>query len=186
MKPAEILSRLEETGRSQIALGRAIGKSKDSVGRLLKGQRKMEVGEAGAIRAFFAEDSPPSPAFIQIPVFGYAAAGGEDHIAFAHDQVLDRIEVPAGITRGEAVAIRVAGDSMEPRLYSGEVVIVGLDVPPQRNGDCVVELKDGTAIVKQYQGRRDGFVFLRQLNPDQEVRLSQDRVKSVHAVIYRR
>ncbi|WP_312066267.1 S24 family peptidase [Brevundimonas sp.] len=186
MKPPEIRDRLKRSGRSQAALARAIGKSKDSVSRLMTGQRAMEVEEAAAIRSFFDEGAEAGPQFIQIPVYGYAAAGGEDRVALAEDQVLDRIEVPAGLVRGDAVAIRIAGDSMEPRLYSGEMVIVGLGVPPQKNGDCVVELRDGTAMVKQYQGTRDNVVFLHQLNPDKEVRLDASKVKAIHAVIYRR
>lgn len=186
MKPPEIRDRLRRSGRSQAALGRAIGKSKDSVSRLMNGQRSMDVEEAAAIRDFFSEGDEPRPQFVQIPVYGYAAAGGEDRIAIADDRVLDRIEVPFGLIRGEAVAIRIAGDSMEPRLYSGETVIVGLGVPPQRNGDCVVEMRDGTALVKQYRGSRDGTVFLHQLNPDREVRVESSKVKALHAVVYRR
>jgi phage repressor protein C with HTH and peptisase S24 domain len=107
-------------------------------------------------------------------------------VAIATDQVLDRIEIPAGLTRGEAFAIRVSGDSMEPRLYSGELVIVGKGVPPQKNGDCVVELRDGSALVKQYRSQKDGVVFLHQLNPDQELRLDAAKVRAIHAVLYRR
>lgn len=186
MKPPEIRARLKDTGRTQAALGRAIGKSKDSVSRLLTGQRSLEVDEADAIRAFFGEDQSPGPTFVQIPVYGYAAAGGDDRVALASDQVLDRIEIPAGLTRGEAFAIRVSGDSMEPRLYSGELVIVGRGVAPQKNGDCVVEMKDGSALVKQYRSQRDGVVFLHQLNPDQEIRLDATKVRTIHAVLYRR
>jgi SOS-response transcriptional repressor LexA len=186
MKPSEIKSRLAETGRSQIALGRAIGKSKDSVSRLLKGERGLDVEEAELIKNFFGDDQPKAPPFVQIPVYGYAAAGGDDRITIASDQVLDRIEVPAGLTRGEVIAIRVAGDSMEPRLYAGELVIVGLNVPPTRNGDCVVELKDGSALVKQYRGQRDGTVFLFQHNPEREIRLEATKVRAMHAVVYRR
>lgn len=186
MKPPEIRRRLRETGRTQAALARHLGKSKDSVSRLLSGYRNMDVDELHAIQDFFGESEPAHPDYVQIPVYGYAAAGGTDRVAIANDQVLERIEVPYGLTRGETIAIRVAGDSMEPRLYSGELVIVELGVPPNRGGDCVVEMKDGTALVKQYQGIRDHYAFLRQLNPDQEVRLPLTQVKAIHAVKYRR
>jgi phage repressor protein C with HTH and peptisase S24 domain len=186
MKPPEIRTRLRETGRSQIALATYIGKSKDSVSRLLKGERQLDFEEAEKIKAFFDVDAAPEPAFQQIPVFGYAAAGSNDRIALASDQVLDRIEVPVGLARGEVFAVRVAGDSMEPRLYSGELVIVARGVPPTRNGDCVVEMRDGSALVKVYRGQRDGQVFLYQHNPEQEVRVPADQVRGMHAVIYRR
>ncbi|WP_312139396.1 S24 family peptidase [Brevundimonas sp.] len=186
MKPAEIKERLKRSGSTQAALARAIGKSKDSVSRLLTGQRSMDADEAEAIRDFFAIGREEGPQFIQIPVYGYAAAGGEDRVAFADEYILDRIEVPMGLVRGDAVAIRVAGESMEPRLYSGETVIVGLGVPPRRNGDCVVELRDGSALVKQYVATRDNVVYLHQLNPDKEIRVDATKVKAIHSVIYRR
>jgi len=186
MKPPEIRKRLTETGRTQAALARHLGKSKDSVSRLLAGQRNMDVEELTQIQSFFGDAQPRPPEFVQIPVYGYAAAGGGDRVAMASDQVLDRIEVPAGLTRGQTIAIRVAGDSMEPRLYSGELVIVELGVPPNRGGDCVVEMRDGSALVKQYQGAKDGFVFLFQHNPEQEVRVPMIDVRAIHAVKYRR
>ncbi len=146
----------------------------------------MEADEARRIEAFFGDDAPQPAAYVQIPVYGYAAAGGADRVAIANDQVLDRIEIPAGMTRGDTMAIRIAGDSMEPRLYSGELVIVERNVPPDRNGDCVLELADGSAIVKQYRGQRDGFYFLHQYNPDEEVRIPITSTRAIHAVKYRR
>lgn len=184
--PSEIKSRLRSTGRNQAALGRHIGVSKDSISRLMKGERKVSAEEAIKIKAFFADDPAATPPVDMLDVYGYAQAGGEDHIGMASDQVIDRIEVPAGLVRGQAIGIRVAGDSMEPRLYSGETVIVGLNVPPERDRDCVVELKDGTGMVKQYKGRRDGQIFLHQYNPDRELRIDATRVKAIHAVLYRR
>lgn len=146
----------------------------------------MTAEEAEKIESFFAGDEPAGPAFELIDVYGYAQAGGEDRIGLASDQVIDRIEVPAGLVRGRAIGVRVAGDSMEPRLYSGETVIIGLNMSPQRDRDCVVEFHDGTGIVKQYKGQRDGVVFLHQYNPDSEVRVDASKVKAIHAVVYRR
>jgi len=186
MKPPEIRKRLAETGRTSASLARHLGKSKDSVSRLLNEQRAMDVEEHEKIVSFFGDDHVAAPAFVQIPVYGYAAAGGGDRIALAEDRVLDNIEVPAGMAKGQTIAIRIAGDSMEPRLFSGELVIVELGIPPSRNRDCVVEMKDGTALVKEYRGMRDGQAFLFQYNPAEEVRLAVTQIKALHAVKYRR
>lgn len=191
MKPEDVRRRLEKSGRRQSDLARHLNIGKDSMSRLLKGPddprgRRMSVEEAASIQSFFASDEPQEPAFQVIDVYGYAQAGGTDRISLADGQVIDRIEIPAGLVRGDVIAIRVAGDSMEPRLFSGETVIVGLNVPPQRDRDCVVEFRDGSAIVKQYKGQRDGQVFLHQYNPDEEVRVDAAKVKSIHAVLYRR
>lgn len=186
MKPADIKARLERTGRRHSALASHLGIKKDSMSRLLNGEREITHDEVVAIERFFSEDTQSGPKFVEIPVFGYAAAGGEDRVAIANDTELDRLKVPEGLTKGDMMAIRVAGDSMEPRLFSGEVVIVGRNVPPERDRDCVVEFRDGTAVVKQYQGQREGHIFLRQFNPDREVRYEATKVRAVHAVLYRR
>ncbi|WP_040349795.1 S24 family peptidase [Brevundimonas sp. BAL3] len=187
MKPEEIRSRLRATGRSQAALGRHIGASKDSISRLMNGERRLQATELELIKDFFAGEQPPAgPAYDTLDVYGYAQAGGDDLVSLADGQVIDRIEVPAGLVRGATIGIRVVGDSMEPRLFSGETVIVGLNMPPQRDRDCVVEFRDGSAIVKQYKGQRDGTVFLHQYNPDKEVRVEASKVKAIHAVLYRR
>jgi phage repressor protein C with HTH and peptisase S24 domain len=187
MKPLDLKSRLERAGRSQVALARHLNISKDSAYRLVNAQRDPTVNEAAEIEAFFSDGlEDVGPRMIEVPVFGYAAAGGDDRIALASNLVLDTINVPAGLGAGELMAIRVAGDSMSPRLFPGEIVIVGRNLPPQRNGDCVVEFMDGTAIVKQYRGQREGYIFLFQYNPETEVRISATKVRAVHAVIYRR
>jgi phage repressor protein C with HTH and peptisase S24 domain len=186
MKPPEIRSRLRATGRTQTALAAHLGKSKDSVSRLVAGQRSMDIDELAQIKEFFGDDQPAAPTTVQIPVYGYAGAGGDDRVVIASDQVLEYIEIPAGMVRGEAIAVRVAGESMYPRLFSGEMVIVERNVPPVRNKDAVIELKDGSALVKEYRGQKDGVVFLFQYNPEGEVRVPADQVRAMHAVKYRR
>lgn len=180
MKPPEIRKRLDETGRSQISLAKHLGKSKDSVSRLLKGERDLKADELAAIRTFFGDDKPAAPTHIRLPVFGYAAAGGTDRVALASDQILDYIELPAGFIRGEAFAVQVAGGSMYPRLFDGERVIAERDVPPIRNKEVVVELTDGTGLVKEYRGQKDGFLFLWQYNPEEEVRIPITKVRRMH------
>jgi phage repressor protein C with HTH and peptisase S24 domain len=186
MKPEEIRARLKASGRSAAQLGRHLGKKRDSMSRLLSGDRRMTAEELQGIREFFEADNDVAPQYETIDVYGYAAAGGTDRVAMGDGRAIDRIEIPAGLVRGPTIGIRVVGDSMEPRLFSGETVIVGMNVPPGRDRDCVVELMDGTAMVKTYRGSRDGWVFLHQYNPDEEVKVGSDKVRAIHAVLYRR
>jgi phage repressor protein C with HTH and peptisase S24 domain len=181
MKPPEIRRRLVETGRTQAALARHIGKSKDSVSRLVAGQRNMDVEELDAIKSFFGDDQPAAPTYVRLPVFGYAAAGGADRVAMASDQVLDYVELPAGLVRGDAFGVRVTGSSMYPRLFDGETVIAERNVPPVRNREVVVELSDGTGLVKEYRGQKDGVLFLFQYSPEEEVRIPLVKVRAMHS-----
>lgn len=181
MKPPEIRRRLEETGRTQAALARHLGKSKDSVSRLLNEARAMDVDELEAIKTFFGPETGAGPSFVRVPVFGYAAAGGSDRVAMAGDHILDYVELPAGMARGEAFGVRIAGESMYPRLFSGETVIAERNVSPVRNREVVVELSDGTGMVKEYRGQKDGYLFLWQYNPEEEVRIPLTRVRAMHS-----
>ena len=177
---------LRRAGKSQVGLAAALGISKDSAFRLVNGTRDVEAGEHARAVAYIEGDQPEAqPLFEQINVYGYAA-GQSDRIAFADNRIIDRIEVPVGLVRGEAFGVRIAGDSMEPRLFAGETVIVARNLRPARNGDVVVEFNDGSAIVKQYQGERDGVVFLHQYNPDQQLKIPGTQIRTMHAVIYRR
>lgn len=185
MKPPEIRARLKRTGRTQQALARSIGKSKDSVSRLLKGERSLDVEEAQQIRDFFGDDDA-ADATGQVPVYGMPIPGDPDRFSLSADQVLDRIELPAGMTRGETIAVRMPSEVMAPRLFSGEIVIVARGVPAAIHGDCLVELKDGAGMVRHYVGQKEGHVFLRQFNPDREIRIEATKVRALHLVAYRR
>jgi transcriptional regulator with XRE-family HTH domain len=181
--------RLEAAGRSDTDLARRINKSKSAVSRIMTGERKdLRQGEVEAIEAALAEfeGKPLRPAGL-IPLMGYAAAGGADRIAWNMDAPLDWVEAPPmRDSTTQVVAIRVHGDSMEPRLFSGETIYVGLHLAPARNGDAVIEFRDGAAVVKTYGGMRQGFIFARQYNPDEELRFEATKVRAVHAVLWRR
>lgn len=187
MKPPEIRARLQQTGQTQLDLARAIGKSKDSINRLLKGQRSLNFDEAQQIRAFFGDvDQGTGSATQQVPVYGVPAPGGPDRFSLSADQAMERIELPCDLTRGETIAVRLPGDEMAPRLFSGEIVIVAKGIPPARNGDCLVEFKDGSGLIKQYICQREGQIILRHFNPDEEVRVLALQVRALHTVAYRR
>lgn len=152
----------------------------------MNSDRELTPSEAARIEEFFGDAAPAAPTIERIPVYGYVAGNNGDRIAMGSDSVLDYLEVPAGLTRGHPIALRVVGDSMEPRLFSGETVIVGLGISPTRYGDCVVEYRDGSGVIKQYRGQRDGKVYLYQYNPEREFPVEAASVKAVHAVLFRR
>lgn len=182
-------ARLAAVGRSDTDLARRLNKSKSAVSRIMTGERKdLRQGEVEAIEAALAdfEGKPQRPPGL-IPLLGYAAATGGDRIVWNTDAPLDWVEAPPMRDTGtQVLAIRVSGDSMEPRLFAGETIYVGRQLAPARNGDAVIEFNDGTAVVKSYAGMRQGFVFARQYNPDEELRYEATRVRAVHAVLWRR
>ena len=187
MRGTDVQKRLRDSGKKQTALAIAMDRSVHAISRLVNSHKELTPSEIAVIEEFFGDRPAPAlPTTMRVPVYGYASAFDGSRVALGSDHVLDYIELPVGLVRGDVIAIRIVGDSMEPRLFSGETVLVALNVSPTRNGDCVVEMKDGSAMVKQYRGSRDGVVFLHQYNPDEEVRIPQDKVRAIHAVIMRR
>lgn len=187
MRGVDVREKLKRSGRTKTALAEHFGRKIDYATRLMA-KSELLPSEADAVEAFFhgAAAAAGGPAPLRVPVYGYASAANGDHISLAEGRVLDEIELPSGMVRGDVMAIRVVGDSMEPRMFSGELVIVAKDVAPARYGDCVVELMDGSALVKQYRGRRDGKVWLYQFNPEREFAIDAVEVRTIHAVAWRR
>lgn len=191
MDGGEIERRLKALGKTKKELAFGVGISPTAMSRIVTGERKdLKAREVDRISAKLEEWEAaafPGRGARAIPLLGYAAAGGEDHIAWSFDRPLDWVEPPPMRDTGaEVVAIRVSGDSMEPRLFSGEVIYVGIGVAPARGGDAVLEFRDSTAVVKSYERRREGRVFVRQYNPERELSFAQDLIKNVHAVLWRR
>jgi phage repressor protein C with HTH and peptisase S24 domain len=190
MTDLDLKRRLQIAGRTQEELAAALRISSHSASRLVLGKRKMSAAESDAIDTWLADADTKTPSVKgsgRIPLYGYAQGANSDRVAFTSDRALDWVDPPPfSSISGPMAVLRISGDSMEPRLFAGEEVVVALDLSPARGRDCVIEFADGTAAVKQYERSRDGFIFARQYNPDKEVRFPASEVKAVHAVIWRR
>ncbi|MFN4176449.1 helix-turn-helix transcriptional regulator [Phenylobacterium sp.] len=184
---SEVARRLEGMGRgARSQLAKRLGLDPSDLSRRLKRAGEPTASQVRKIEEFLegmapAEIAALPPGAIRLPVFGYAAAGGEDRVALASGQVLDHVEIPPGLVRGDAMIVRVVGESMYPRLRSGESVLAERGVPPVRYEDVLVEMADGTGLVKEYRGQRDGYLFLYQYNPEKEVRVPLTQVRALHA-----
>lgn len=63
-----------------------------------------------------------------------------------------------------AYGLRVRGDSMRPRIKSGEYIAVEPNVEAQPGDDVVVKFVDGSCVVKELLWIRDGDVCLGSIN----------------------
>lgn len=194
---ADIPSKLRSMGRSQASLARHLGLDPSSLTKTIKGERRLKADELLKMEAFFGERVEPrevvsvsdrraEPAK-RIPVFGYAAAGGPERVTLNPGQVIDWIDPPPLWNgAGDIFVVRVIGDSMEPRYFAGEQVVVRQGLPPGRGQDCLIEFNDGSGLIKNYRGSRDGYVWAWQYNPpkgeDHSVRFDASDVKALHAV----
>ena len=99
---------------------------------------------------------------VQIPVLGYVRAGIPIE---AVEEILDYEEISQEQARqGEFFALQIKGDSMEPRITEGDVVIVRKQETVD-NGDIAVVLINGDdATVKRFY-KSDAGIKLVSTNP---------------------
>lgn len=112
----------------------------------------------------FDNDSSSSTG-IKIPVLGYVRAGIPMD---AIEEILDYEEIPQEMARqGEYFALSIKGDSMEPRIVEGDVVIVRKQETVD-NGELAVVLVNGNdATVKRFY-KADNGITLVSTNPKYE------------------
>lgn len=99
----------------------------------------------------------------KIPVLGRVAAGIP---ITATENIVDWEEISGEMALdGEYFALQIKGDSMEPRICSGDVVIVRQQ-PDADSGDTVIALINGDdAVCKKLKKYEDGSIALISNNP---------------------
>lgn len=163
-----IRSRREELGMTQKALAEKVGyKDKSAVTRIESGENDITqtkiIKFADALDTSVAylmgwkEDESPSKG-VEIPVRGRVAAGVPIE---AVDEILDTEEIDKTMaSTGEFFALRLRGDSMEPRMCDGDVVIVRKQETAD-DGDIVIASVNGTeATCKRLKIYSDGIALI--------------------------
>ena len=99
----------------------------------------------------------------RIPVLGRVAAGIPIE---ATEDIIDWEEITESMKRdGDYFALKIQGDSMEPKISNGDVVIVRQQEDAD-DGDIVIALIDGEdAVCKKIKKYPDGSVALVSTNP---------------------
>lgn len=95
---------------------------------------------------------------VRIPVLGYVRAGIP---VDAVEEILDWEEInPSMAAAGDFFALRIKGDSMEPKISEGDVVIVK-EQPDVESGDVAIVLVNGDdATVKRLIKYENGSIAL--------------------------
>ncbi len=123
---------------------------------------EVKPGSKTDITDLFAGSSGLRVSF-RIPVLGRVAAGIP---ISACEDVLDYEEITEDMRRdGDYFALRIQGDSMEPKISDGDVVIVRQQEDAD-DGDIVIALVNGDdAVCKRLKKYQDGSVALLSTNP---------------------
>ena len=103
------------------------------------------------------ELSQPRTALAKIPVLGTVAAGVP---ITAQEDIIGWEEVPAQWVKNDTVfALKLKGDSMEPRMTEGDVVIVKKQ-SDVTSGEIAIVMVDGEATCKKVVKHSDGMVLI--------------------------
>jgi repressor LexA len=103
-------------------------------------------------------EKPPGKRGVKIPVLGVIAAGVPIE---AVEDIIDYEEITEELAaRAEYFALRIQGDSMEPRIKEGDVVIVRRQ-PDVESGDVAVVYVNGyNATVKKITKHEEGISLI--------------------------
>ncbi|MFC5346286.1 helix-turn-helix domain-containing protein [Brevundimonas staleyi] len=139
------------------------------------------------------EDAPAAPSrqsgmeersyadAFQIPVAGVAHGGplAPDLYQEATAEVIDLARFFAPGT----LVLKLSGMSMYPYAEAGGWVSYNPNQPARRGHGCVVEMKDGSKLVKRFDGYTDNELLLTELWPEErQIRLDLADVKGVYAI----
>lgn len=152
-------------GLSQSDLAKKIGVSTSTISMYEVGKREPDFETEEKIADFFNTDLNIlrgrdtericSPGAVIIPVLGRVAAGIP---LTAAEYIIDTEEISEAMTAdGEYFGLQVKGDSMEPRIKNGDVVIVRKQSDAD-DGDLVIALINGDdAVVKRLKKYKGGI-----------------------------
>ena len=171
--PARIKSAREDLKLTKRELAKRIGVHESSINKYEKGlvdiplskiselARVLRVTEAYLMG--WEEKSEQTTQGLQIPVLGTVAAGIP---ISAVEDILDYEEVPQSWeSQGEFFGLRIKGDSMQPKIDDGDVVIVRQQ-SDANSGDTVIALVNGDDATCKKLQKTDNGIMLVSTNPN--------------------
>jgi phage repressor protein C with HTH and peptisase S24 domain len=126
-----------------------------------------------------------------VPEYGTTSGGRRGDADFRlNGQTVDMAPRPPGIANRKGVyALRVTGDSMEPKYEEGERVYVDSLRAPAIMDYVVIELRspedgeNGDSFIKRLIKRTPNKYIAIQFNPPKELEFDREEVKLIHRVI---
>ena len=108
--------------------------------------------------------------YIYVPKYGVLASAGGGSLVY-RDQVVDYmafkpeyLRTHLGMSPDHSAVISVIGDSMEPYLFNGDLILVDTQVDHVVNNAVYVLQNDGALLVKRIQKKVDGTVIVKSDN----------------------
>lgn len=134
-----------------------------------------------------AEPKPtPYPLVREVPIIGHVIANPTE------DGHFDDMGFPPGAGEGfvpwatrdpNAYAVRVKGDSYQPRYRPGEILVVEPGAANIPGDDVIVRTKDGRRMLKKFQYQRGPEITLGSINDRYSpLSISVEQIESIHHV----
>ncbi len=99
----------------------------------------------------------------------------------APKEFIDRPSFLKGVVN--AFALYAIGESMEPRFFPGEILLVNPNRPLTHHCFVAIEFTDGRGIVRQFIRRAENEIIMRQLNPDKQSHLKLAEIKRTCRIV---
>ena len=161
-----------ENKKSQADISRDLKISKATVSSWMNGSRVPRMGKIDMLCHYFNckrsdimqeyVNSPQSVPAVRIPVLGRVAAGIPMD---AIEEIIDYEEISEAVAKnGEYFGLLIKGDSMEPKISNGDVVIVRKQETAD-DGDIVIALINGQEGCCKRLKKYDNGIALISTNP---------------------
>ena len=159
----------KEKGLSQKDFGKIIGAAQNTVSQWENGSREPDNETINRIANFFnvsidyllGNESTPTTTIdkgIKIPVLGEVAAGFP---MFADENIIDYEEIPSEMAKNDDYfALKIHGDSMEPRICNNDVVIVRKQSDVESGDIAIVLINGDSGTCKKILKYENGITLL--------------------------
>lgn len=199
---------LETTpGLTQRGLAQCMGLNPAAVNRMLYGRRNIMAEEIPVIQRYLgvsldvglvAEKADPEYRQAARVSRGFSDVGGrgigEENASYVpvyaaplpSTAAVDwAARHPAQFGVPDAFAFYVVEEDMEPRYFRGELVYLHPHRPPETSKDCVIALKDGSAVVRRLADSRGKNIRVLQFNPRKEKEIPEKDIAAIYAIVGR-
>ena len=186
-----LLRAIDESGLSRTELADRVGVSRGAVygwintGTIARDtlERVAEACNVPKEWLMFGTGAPNEPLGPVVPIIGHAIAGADGGGHFTDmglpPGAADEF-VPWSSRDPNAYALRVKGDSMRPRIWPGDLIVVEPNRSASPGGLVLVKLKDGRKMVKVLLYRVGTDTTLGSINDDHpSITVPADDIESV-------
>ena len=160
---------MTQNNKEQIDLINDLGFNKSAVSTWCNGTRLPRMDKVDALAKYFGinrsdlieekEESPVSPRKgVTINVYGRVAAGIPLEMI---EDVIDTEEIPEELAKtGEFFGLQIHGDSMEPKISQGDIVIVRKQDDAETDNIVIAAVNGTDATCKRLKKYKDGIALI--------------------------